>query len=78
MSDDRFSALLSVCVESLIQYMIVRDGISERDALAELYSSELYALLEQERTKLWHYSTETLYCLLREERETGRLTFPDV
>lgn len=34
-----------------------RRGISEQEAIHLLYSSKLYALLEQEDTKVWQYST---------------------
>lgn len=43
-----------------------------------LYSSKLFATLEQEDTKVWHYSTPMLYDLLKQEISTGDIHFPDV
>ena len=52
--------------------------ISENDAITKLYNSKLYAILEQEETKVWQYSTEMLYSLFEQEEETGKVEFPDV
>jgi len=43
-----------------------------------LYNSKLYAILEQEETKVWQYSTEMLYSLFEQEEEMGKVEFPDV
>ena len=48
------------------------------DAITKLYNSELYAILEQEDTKVWQYSTDMLYSLLEQEEKTGKIEFPDV
>lgn len=42
------------------------------------HNSKLYAILEQEETKVWQYSTEMLYSLFKQEEETGKVEFPDV
>jgi hypothetical protein len=42
-----------------------------------LYDSKLYALLEQEDTKLWHYSVEKLFDLYQSEVEHGKLDLPE-
>ncbi len=34
--------------------------------------------MEQEDTKVWHYSTQMLYSLLEQEEQTGNIVFPDV
>ena len=52
--------------------------LSENDAITKLYNSKLYAILEQEETKVWQYSTEMLYSLFEQEEETGKVEFPDV
>lgn len=52
--------------------------ISENAAITKLFNSELYAILEQEDTKVWHYSTHMLYSLLEQEEKTGKIEFPDV
>jgi len=55
-----------------------KNKISENDAITKLYNSKLYAILEQEGTKVWQYSTEMLYSLFEQEEETGKVEFPDV
>ena len=55
-----------------------KQGISEHDAIYKLYSSKLYDLLEEEKTKVWQYSTNMLYSLLLQEEKTGSISFPDV
>ena len=51
-------------------------NVSEQEAFDLLYSSFLYSKLEVESTKLWHLSQLTLANLLKEELETGAITFP--
>jgi len=62
----------------LVDMLIRRRGITEEEALEKLYCSQLYAALEKEETKVWHYSTPMLYSLLEQEEKTGELLFPDV
>lgn len=40
-------------------------------------SSTFYRQLEREETKLWHLSVLTLYDLWLEEKETGKITYPE-
>jgi len=51
--------------------------IDEEKATELLYTSELYAQLEDEKTKLWHLSPLALFEMLCEERETGKITYPE-
>lgn len=77
-TSQRFSMILSTTLPDLIHMISEKQGVSENDALTLLYSSKLYELLEQEETKIWHYSTETLYALFEDELKTGNIVFPDV
>ena len=65
-------------VENLVAMIAHKQNMSEDEAITKLYSSKLYAMLEQEDTKVWHYSTLMLYELLTEEETTGNIEFPDV
>ncbi len=47
-------------------------------ALDIVYNSKLYSLLEKEMSKVWYYSTPTLYQILSEELEIGNIDFLDV
>lgn len=44
-------------------------GISPADALVAFYATPTYRHLEKAATKYWHYSSEQLYQLLREDAE---------
>jgi hypothetical protein len=72
-----FQAVLQVIVSGLTQMIVLRQGISDLEALRLLYSSKLYEKLEQEETKVWHLSVPTLFSLFVEEQETGKITFPE-
>jgi hypothetical protein len=77
MDKSRFSAVLPIFVASLIDKIANDFHLSEEEAIEKLYSSKLYAFLEDEETKVWHFSTEKLYDLFREEMKTGKIDFPE-
>lgn len=78
MNKEQFEAMMPPIVENLVAMIADKQNISEDEAITKLYSSKLYAMLEQEDTKMWHYSTLMLYELLTEEETTGNIEFPDV
>lgn len=78
MSKEQFEALIPYISADLIKLIADKENISHDDAILRLYSSKLYELLEDEETKVWHYSSEMLYALLKQEKETGTIVFPDV
>lgn len=78
MNKEQFEAMMPPIVENLVAMIADKQNISEDEAITKLYSSKLYAMLEQEDTKVWHYSTLMLYELLTEEEATGKIEFPDV
>jgi len=51
--------------------------LSNIEAANMFYNSEVYAMLENESSKLWHLSPLTLYELLEEEIETGKINYPE-
>jgi len=71
-----FEAILPLKVEGVVELLITEHEMSLQDALERLYSSQLYALLEQEETKMWHYSPQMLVHLLETEKSTGKLELP--
>ena len=78
MNKEQFEAMMPPIVENLVAMIADKQNMSEDEAITKLYSSKLYAMLEQEDTKVWHYSTLRLYELLTEEETTGNIEFPDV
>jgi hypothetical protein len=77
MDKQRFSSMLFLLVPQIIQLMIEDSNIDEEKATELLYTSELYAKLENEETKLWHLSANALYEMFKEEQETGAITYPE-
>jgi hypothetical protein len=73
----KFEALLPLLVAALVDKIMAADGISEDAAIEKLYVSELYAALETEETKLWHYSIPLLFALYTAEVSTGKLELPE-
>lgn len=78
MNQEQFKALMPLICADLVRTIAEKQHISESEAIKVLYNSKLYIALEQEDTKVWHYSTPMLYSLLEREQETGTLLFPDV
>lgn len=78
MGQEQFHALMPVIAADVVRMIVEKECISEEKAIQMLYSSGLFAALEQEATKVWHYSTPMLYALLKQERETGEIHYPDV
>lgn len=78
MNKEQFEAMMPPIVENLVAMIADKQNMSEDEAITKLYSSKLYAMLEQEDTKVWHYSTLMLYELLTDEETTGNIEFPDV
>ena len=78
MNQEQFTAIMPYISANLVAMIAKEKNLSEEEAVKKLYSSKLYALLEDEETKVWHYSTKMLYSLLEQEEQTGDIVFPDV
>ena len=77
MEQNKFAAIFPVVIGGLTNKIIEETRISEDDAFDMLYSSELYAVLENEETKVWTYSVPKLFDLYRNEINTGSLELPE-
>jgi len=77
MTAERFSAMLFLLVPQVIALLTADGQTEEETATAQFYSSQLYAQLEDEPTKLWHLSAHALAEMFREEQETGKITYPE-
>jgi hypothetical protein len=78
MDKSKFDAVFPIICSALAEKIAAELNLSDKDSVTELYSSHLYEMLEQEETKLWQYSTEKLFDLFGEERNSGKITFPQV
>ncbi len=77
MEEEKFGAVMGVIVPQVIRLITENYLYDEMTAVNEFYESELYALLEQEETKLWHFSPLTLFNMFDEEKKTGSFEFPE-
>lgn len=77
MADKKFEAILTLVVPQIIQLIYENYPVDELDASKEFYKSEVYSLLEQEDTKLWHFSPLTLFNMYDEEKKTGSFVLPE-
>lgn len=77
MDQKKFEAMIILIVPKIIGLIIEHYGCDEVTASETFYQSQVYSLLEQEDTKLWHFSPLTLFNMYDEERKTGSITFPE-
>jgi len=74
---DKFAVMMEMLVPQVVALISERKGISAREAIGLFYASALYERLEEEETKLWRLSAQTLYDLFEEELTTGKITYPE-
>jgi len=77
MDKAKFEALLPFIVSALLKKIIEHKKISQEEAFSCLYNSRLYNALDNEKTKVWHYSAEKLYQLFEDEIASGKLELPE-
>ena len=77
MEKKKFEVVLILLVPQIIQLIVENLSCDEITASKEFYSSEVYSLLEQEDTKIWHFSPLTLFNMYQEEKSTGPISFPE-
>ncbi len=77
MEKKKFEALLVILVPQVINLITESYQSDEVTASKEFYESGVYSILEQEDTKLWHFSALTLFNMFDEEKKTGTFTFPE-
>ncbi|MBM6896059.1 hypothetical protein H9X86_01550 [Pseudoflavonifractor capillosus] len=77
MVDKKFEAILTLLVPQVINLICENYPLDEMTASREFYESKVYSLLEQEDTKLWHFSPLTLFNMFDEEKRTGDFQMPE-
>ena len=77
MSEEGIKGMLELIVPRLLRMIMEKQSLTEKEALTQLYASDLYRQLEREETKLWHLSIPTLYEMWLEEKESGHITYPE-
>lgn len=77
MEAQKFSVVMGIIVPQIINLITENYSYDEMTASNEFYNSKVYALLEQEETKLWHFSPLTLFNMFDEEKKTGSFELPE-
>ena len=77
MGEEKFGAVMGVLIEQIVHLITENYAYDEMIASIEFYNSKVYALLEQEDTKLWHFSPLTLFNMFDEEKKTGSFELPE-
>ena len=77
MGAKKFSAVMGLLVEQIVHLITENYSYDEMTASKEFYCSKVYALLEYEETKLWHFSPLTLFNMFDEEKKTGGFELPE-
>ena len=77
MEQKKFEAMLILIVPQVIGFIVENHKVDEVTASSAFYESKVYELLEQEDTKLWHFSPLTLFNMYDEEKKSGNITFPE-
>ena len=76
MDNDTYKGFMALHSHPIVEMLSQMMDVPMRTALDMYYNSEFYRLYEQEHTKLWHFSNNTLANLLSQEVMTGRIEFP--
>jgi hypothetical protein len=77
MEQSRLTTVLVFLVPQILSLIIEEYKVDDEKAAEMFYASELYKGLEDEQTKLWHLSANALFEMFTEERETGKITYPE-
>ena len=77
MGEEKFGTVMGVLVPQVIRLITENYSYDEMTAANEFYGSDLYALLEQEDTKIWHFSPLTLFNMFDEEKKMGNFEIPE-
>ena len=77
MSEKGIKGMLELIVPRLLRMIMEKQSLTEKEALTQLYASDLYRQLEREETKLWHLSIPTLCEMWLEEKDSGHITYPE-
>jgi hypothetical protein len=77
MTKKKFDAVLTILIPSVIKLIMEHRGLDVIEATKLFYTSDVYAMLENEESKLWHLSALTLYSLFDEEIVTGTVNYPE-
>jgi hypothetical protein len=73
----KISPVIAMITPGIIDLLMENKKLSLEEASGILYNSQLYKVLEDEKTKMWRLGYPLLYDLLEEELTTGNIIFPE-
>ena len=78
MTESQYSTMLALLIlPPLVAEICKQTGRDEASVIDQLYHSELYEKLCDERLKLWHYSPLMLADMFVEAERTGVISYPE-
>lgn len=77
MDESKFKSILPIITTALVKKIAVAYELNEDAAIEKLYTTKLYSCLENEKTKVWHYSVEKIFDLFQQEVTSGCLELPE-
>ncbi|MBQ6164864.1 MAG: hypothetical protein IK118_00400 [Clostridia bacterium] len=77
MTQEKFEAVMILLVPKVVQMIAESYSYDEMTASKEFYGSKVYAILEQEDTKLWHLSAPAIFSMFDSEKKTGSFDIPE-
>lgn len=76
--DEKFNSILSIAlIPQTVDLIVKNEGLDDIAAMNAFYHSKTYEMLEKEETKMWHFSSMTIYSMWKNEKETGEVVFPE-
>jgi hypothetical protein len=77
MDKNEFDLIVELKVQGIVSLILEDQQFEFVDAIQYLYESKLYEALLEEKTKIWHLSAEKLFDMLKTEKQTNELIYPD-
>jgi len=77
MDPHEHASLMGVLLPQIIEAIVRQTNFDYEEAIDKFYSSKLYELYCDEKTKLWHFSNSKIADMLVEELENGKIEFPE-
>ncbi len=77
MDNKQFESIIELKIRDMVALIIERKQLSFDEAIQYVYESQVYTLLTDESTKLWHLSAIKLVGILNDEKEYKQLNLPD-
>jgi len=65
-------------IPAIVALIEENNAMDFNQALKLLYTSQLFKDMEDEKTKIWHFSNVLLYDLLMQEKCGNKIDYPDV